>query len=172
MRTFVCRHEIVVNAEGFWKHIHESTEFLEALYHKHLEFEYEVLENDPSKGIRKTYITPKVDAPKAIVKVMGDSISFSEHGQLAEVGAPAETRRYNFRVIPNKFADRINITGHMATETIDDTRCYRVVEFNIDCNIFGIGGILERFVQKEVERSYSQSAEITNTYLRDIGVAK
>lgn len=163
MRTFECRHAMIVNADRFWELIHHSTDFLEALYIEYLDFQYEVLEDDKETGVRRTYITPKVDAPKAIVKVMGDSISFTENGQLHRLESG---RRYDFEVVPNKFADKIKISGNMTTNPVSDTSCERVVKFDVSCTIFGIGKLLEGFIQKEVQRSYVQSAAITNDYLK------
>ncbi len=163
MRKFEVRHEMIVGADRFWELIHRGTDFLEALYVDYLDFQYEVLEDNQETGVRRTYITPKVDAPKAITKVMGDSISFTEKGQLTRTDAGP---RYAFEVVPNKFANKISITGAMVTNPVGEDRCERVVEFNVECRVFGIGKLLEGFIQKEVERSYVQSAGITNDYLK------
>ncbi len=165
MRTFDVRHEMIVGSKRFWQLIHHETEFIRSLYVDFLDFGYEVLENNTETGVRRTYITPKVDAPKAIVKVMGDSISFTENGQLIE---DADDYRYEFTVVPNKFADKISISGAMRAHPISDTACERCVTSNVGCTIFGIGKLLEGFIQKEIQRSYVESAGYTNTYLKRV----
>ena len=164
MRTFEVRHEMIVGSERFWQLIHHETEFIRSLYVDFLDFGYEVLEDNKETGVRRTYITPKVDAPKAIKRVMGDSISFTENGQLVE---DAEDYRYEFTVVPNKFADKIKIYGAMRAHPIGE-KCERSVTFNVKCTIFGIGKLLEGFIQKEIQRSYMESAAYTNTYLKRV----
>ena len=153
---------MIVGTERFWELIHYSTDFIESLYVDFLDFGYKTLEDNPETGVRRSYITPKVDAPKAIVKVLGDSISFTENGVLKKTDAG---NRYEFEVVPNKFAEKIKIGGHMITDAISDDRCSRVVTFNVSCTFFGIGKMLEGFIQKEIQRSYTESANYTNEYL-------
>ncbi|MFT5353484.1 MAG: hypothetical protein ACI9KE_000682 [Polyangiales bacterium] len=164
MRTFDVRHEIIVGSDRFWQLIHHETEFIRSLYVDFLDFGYEVLEDNKETGVRRTYITPKVVAPKAIIRVMGDTISFTEHGLLVE----DDDYRYEFTVVPNKFADKIKISGAMRTNVISETSCERCVTFNVKCTIFGIGKLLEGFIQKEIQRSYNESADYTNTYLKKV----
>lgn len=152
---------MVVGPDDFWRRVHHAPEFFQALYVDHLDFGYEVLEDDPATGVRRTYITPKVDAPAAIKRVLGDSISFTENGVLKN---DADGPRYDFHVVPNKLADKFHISGTLTTPLAGDV-CERVCSFDIKCTIFGIGKLLEGFVQKEVERSYNDSAEFTNRYL-------
>lgn len=163
MRTFDVRHEMIAGKERFWQLIHHEVEFIRSLYVDFLDFGYEVLEDNRETGVRRTYITPKVDAPKAIVRVMGDSISFTENGLLVE---DPDDYRYEFTVVPNKFADKITISGAMRAHPISEDKCERCVTFNVKCTIFGIGKLLEGFIQKEIQRSYVESAAYTNTYLK------
>lgn len=163
MRTFDVRHEMIAGTERFWQLIHHEIAFIQSLYVDFLDFGYEVLEDNLETGVRRTYITPKVDAPKAIVRVMGDSISFTENGLLVE---DPDDYRYEFTVVPNKFADKIKISGAMRAHAISEDKCERSVTFNVKCTIFGIGKLLEGFIQKEIQRSYVESAAYTNTYLK------
>ena len=165
MRTFDVRHEMIVGTEQFWQLIHHETEFIRSLYVDFLDFGYETLEDNKETGVRRTYITPKVEAPKAIVRVMGDSISFTENGLLVE---DPDDYRYEFTVVPNKFADKISISGAMRAHAISENKCERCVTFNVGCTIFGIGKLLEGFIQKEIRRSYVESAAYTNTYLKKV----
>ena len=158
-RRFQVRHPIHATSERFWRVIHHGKEFMRTLYIEELGYGYEIREDNKETGVRRTYITPKVDAPAAIVRVMGDSISFEEQGKLG----PGP--RYEFRVVPNKFTDKIDISGAMTTEPRGEGECDRVVDFEVTCGIFGIGGIVERFVEKEIVKGYNDSAGFTNDFL-------
>lgn len=162
-RRFTVRHPIDATPDHFWDVVHHGSEFMRALYVDQLGYGYEVRENNRETGVRRTYITPKVDAPAAIVRVMGDSVSFEESGKLG----PGP--RYTFEIVPNKFADKISISGAMVAEARGSEKCDRIVEFTVKCTIFGIGGLLERFIEKEIVRGYDDSAGFTNDFLKNVG---
>ena len=161
-RQFTCRHEIDCTPEEFWERIHHNPEFNQALYVDSLGFGYELLEDDPETGRRRSHIVPKVDAPKALVKALGDSVSFDEVGQISTEGG----RSYTFNIVPGVMPTKIKIGGTMTVPPAENGKCYRVVDFQVGCTIFGIGGLFERFVSKEVMRSYDESAEFTNEFLK------
>ncbi len=133
------------------------------MYNDFLGFGYEVLVDDHESGVRKTHITPVVDAPAMLVKVIGDSVSFEEHGQLHR----GDATHYAFTVIPGVFPKRIKISGEMSIEPNGNERCWRIVAFKVECKILGIGKLFERFVSKEIERNYQESAGFTNKYLNN-----
>ncbi len=164
MKSFLCRHEIHCTPAEFWEKIHFGG-FNQAMYDR-LGYGYEVLEDDPESGKRRSHITPVVDAPAVLVKALGESVSFEERGQLHRDAEddPAK-HRYEFDVIPAVFPNKIKINGHMTVEPKGDDRCWRCVQFNVGCTIFGIGGIFEHFVVKEIQKNYDESARFTNDYL-------
>lgn len=159
MKTFTVRHPIECTPDEFWEYIHLGG-FNQHMYGL-LGYGYEVLEDDLATGVRKTHITPKVDAPKVLVKALGESVSFEEHGRLHRDGKT----RYEFKVVPGVFPKKISISGTMTTEPNGADGCFRVVEFNVGCTIFGIGKIFESFVSKEIQKTYDQSSGYTNAYL-------
>ncbi|MEM9068054.1 MAG: DUF2505 family protein [Myxococcota bacterium] len=164
MKTFTCRHEISCTPAEFWEKIHLGG-FNRAMYDR-LGYGYDIIEDNLETGVRKTHITPVVDAPAVLVKALGESVSFEEHGQL-HFGANGDgaANRYEFTVLPGVFPKKIKISGKMTTDPSTEGKCFRVVEFNIGCTIFGIGGIFERFVSKEIQKNYDDSAGFTNDYL-------
>ena len=163
MKEFRVRHEVNCTPGEFWDKIHFGG-FNRAMYEM-LEFGYQVLEDDPTSGVRKTHITPVVDAPKVLVKALGESVSFEEHGQLQR-GDAAGDNRYEFTVLPGVFPKKIHISGVMFTEPNGDSKCWRNVDFKVGCTIFGIGGIFEHFVSKEIQKTYEESAGYTNQFLK------
>lgn len=160
------RHSINCSEDQFWTDVHFSREFNDALFVDFLEYGYEIIEKDDEKGIRKVKVTPKVNLPKSIAKVLGPTVAFNENGQLGEENGK---RVYRFTVIPGVFSDKISIKGHMTTEPNGEGKCFRVVHFDFTCGIFGIGKIVEHFSAKEIEASYEQSWKFTNDYLAKQG---
>ncbi|MCB9604325.1 MAG: DUF2505 family protein [Sandaracinus sp.] len=162
MKTFTMRHPINCAAADFWTKLHYGG-FNESLFRDHLGFGYEFLEDDQTTGKRKTLVVPKVDAPAVLVKALGEKVSFEEHGQLHRDRDPVT---YEFHVQPGVFPNKIKINGKMHMEADGPDKCFRVVTFNIECTIFGIGGIFEKFVSAEIQRSYDVSGKYTNEFLQ------
>jgi hypothetical protein len=161
-RTFTVRHEIACTPEQFWERIHNNPAFNQELYVEKLEYQYELLEDDRETGKRRAHIVPKVNAPLALRKALGDSVAFDENGQFSREGETS----YTFDIIPGVMASKIKIGGRMTCPPSDEGTCYRVVDFEVGCSIFGIGGLFEKFVSKEVQARYEDSAEFTNTFLK------
>ncbi len=162
MKTFTMRHPLDCAAGDFWSRVHYGG-FNEALFRDHLGFGYEILEDDQTTGKRRTMVTPKVDAPAVLVKALGEKVSFEEHGQLHRDRDPIT---YEFHVQPGVFPNKIHIDGKMQMEPNGPDKCWRVVTFNIECTIFGVGGIFEKFVSAEIQRSYDRSGLYTNEFLK------
>jgi hypothetical protein len=162
-RKFTVRHEIDCTPEQFWERIHHNPEFNQALYVETLGYQYDLLEDDPETGIRKSHIVPKVNAPLALRKALGDTVAFDENGKFSSAGE----KSYTFDIVPGVMPSKIKIGGTMTCPPADDGKCIRVVEFEVACSIFGIGGLFERFVSKEVQARYEDSAEFTNTFLKE-----
>lgn len=162
-RTFTVRHEIDCTPDQFWERIHRNPAFNQELYVEKLEYQYELLADDPETGERRAHIVPKVNAPLALRKALGDTVAFDEEGRFETNG---EGSSYTFNIIPGVMPSKIKIGGTMTCPPSDDGKCYRVVTFEVGCSIFGIGGLFERFVSKEVQARYEDSAAFTNEFLK------
>lgn len=157
---FTLRHRINTSEELFWTKIFGNQDFDKKMYVDEFQFGYEMLEQDESTGFRKSKVQPNMDAPAAVKKVLGDGLSFVESGTYRE-----GSKRYRFDVEPSKLAEKIRIQGDMRTESDGDDACFRVVEFSIDVKIFGVGKIIEGFVENNTRDSYDRSAAFTNKYI-------
>ena len=160
-RKFTVRHQLECTPEQFWERIHHNPDFNKALYVDDLGYGYKLLKDDRQTGERASHVTPVVDAPAPIRKALGDSVSFEEQGRLERGG----TSVYRFSIVPGVWPDKIHISGAMTAEPAPGGKCHRTVAFDVGCTAFGIGGLFERFVQKEVSKAYDQSAVFTNEYL-------
>jgi hypothetical protein len=156
---FIVRHDLDCTPDFFWERVHPSDAFNDFLYKEKLGFEYEVIRLDPKTGERDARIVPKVDAPAAVKKIFGDG-SFVERGRFDAV-----KKVYSFDIIPSTLADRIRLGGAMRMEPRGTDGCTRVVDFEVDARVFGLGGVIEAFVQRTVRASYDQSCGFTNEFI-------
>lgn len=164
---FTIRHPYAIEPEPFWREVFFDHEYNNKLYREGLQFEaFDIVEEtDPPDGrrTRKVRVTPKIDAPAAIRKVLGDSVSYEEEGRL-EVTGP-NTPKWQARVLPSKLAEKTTIKASMWLERTGPGQSDRVAEFEIEVKIFGVGGMVEKFLEKTMRESYQKAAEYTNRWL-------
>jgi hypothetical protein len=51
-----------------------------------------------------------------------------------------------------------------------DKRIERICEVDISVNIFGVGGIVEKFVESETRDSYEKATVFTNDWIKKHGL--
>ena len=167
---FILRHPYAIEPEAFWRDVFFDPAYNEAMYLKALKFEgMKVLEDTTSetgRRARKMAMSPKLDAPGPIKKLLGDSISYIEDGHL-DPTKPS----WVVKVLPSKLADKTSIQSEMWLERTGPGQSDRVAAFDIEVKIFGIGGMFEKFLEKTMRENYQQAADFTNVWLREKGLA-
>lgn len=165
---FTIRHPYAVEPEEFWRDVFFDREYNEKMYREGLQFEaFDIVEETtPADGrrTRKIRVTPKLDAPGPIRKLIGDSFSYVEEGRL-EITGP-NTPRWISRVLPSKLADKSTVKAEMWLERTGPGQSDRVAEFDVEVKIFGVGGMVEKFLEKSMRENYQKAAEFTNQWLR------
>jgi hypothetical protein len=134
---FAIRHELPVSAEQFWAEIFRSEDFNRALYVDHLGCGYELELWDPVTGRRRARVQPNNNLPQALAAVLGDKISFVEDGICDD-----DAEQYDFRVIPSRLGERIQVRGTVVTRPLSKRTCERTVNLEIEARVFGIGGLV------------------------------
>lgn len=163
MGSITIRHTFNCDVDTFWEKIFKNAEFNKELYLQALKFDgYDILEEreDAGKLHRKVRTAPRSEAPKAVKKVLGDSLTYIEEG----VWDP-ETKRYSYKVIPSTLAEKSEIDGELWAEPRGDNKCERICKVNIKVKIFGVGKLVESFVEKTTADSYDEAAKFTNSYI-------
>jgi hypothetical protein len=160
MAKFEIRHRIDCAASEFWEKIFENQDFDIALYKEALLMDFEMLKWDAETGERSSRIVPNLKGPKAVQRVMGDSQTFVETGMYDKAKGV-----YTFDVTPSTLKGKLFISGVMRIEPDGDDHCFRVVDFNVEAKIFGVGKLLAGVIEKNTKQSYDKSAKFTNEYL-------
>jgi hypothetical protein len=128
---FVIKHALRASEQQFWAEIFRSEGFNRALYIDHLGFGYELELWEPQTGRRRARIWPITHVPKAFMTVLGGEISLLEEGV-----CDASADRYDFRIIPSRFPERIRVGGSVVTTPLSDDTCERTVSFEIEVRVF------------------------------------
>jgi hypothetical protein len=166
---YTIKHTIETDIDTFWNKVFFDPDFNRRLFVEQLGFTtYQVLEDrtEPS-GVRHRRVecVPKVELPAAARKVLGDNLGFVEVGRYD----PA-VRRYYVQVLTKTGGDKIKTTTEIWVEPLGDKRCERIVSVENTVKIFGIGTLIEGFIEQQTRDSYARAAEYTNRYLQESGL--
>jgi hypothetical protein len=163
--SYEIRDSFDCDAATFWR-VFFDNEYSKALYIGHLKFDvFDIVstEKDSEGNIkRRTKQAPHVEIPAVAKKVIGDSTGFTEDGRF-----DAKTQRWTFTVTPATAADKVQTTGEMWCESRGEGRIERITRIDTKVKIFGIGGVVEGFIEKTTRTLYSQAAEFTRGWIRD-----
>ena len=167
MATFTLRHTLDTTPDIYWDRVFFDADYNVRLNRDALGFrQYDVLDEktaeDGSRS-RRLRMLPKDPPPAVVKKLVGDEPS-TEEGHYD----PA-VRRYAFTIQPPSMADKIRIAGTLRAEPKGE-KMERVVDFEIKVSIFGVGGVIEGFIEKTVRESYDRGAAFTNVFLREKGL--
>jgi len=169
MTKFTIRHTFDIGVDEFWEKIFFDDEFNRRLYLDTLQFkDWKVLEKtDKGGGVieRRVHCEPKSDAPAVVKKLVGDSMAYVEKGRF-----DPSSKRWKWEIIPSKLADKMKIAGEFWLESRGDKRSERFTDVDLQVKIFGVGGVVEGFVEKQVKDSYDIAARFTNKWIKDKGL--
>jgi hypothetical protein len=165
---YQIKHTFNTDADTFWNKIFFDPGYNDALFRDHLKFNYRVLEltHAPDGSVRRRVeCTPPIELPGAAKKIFGESTSYVEDGKL-----DAKTRRFSVEVQPKVGADKIQTRVVMWVEPRGDKRIERIVDVDSSVKVFGVGKILEGFLEKQMRASYDTAADFTNKWIADKGL--
>jgi hypothetical protein len=168
---YTIKHTIETDADTFLNQLFFDSEFNRALFQDGLGFTtYNVLEDsrDPDGTIRRRVeATPKIELPAPARKIFGDSAGYTEIGRFD----PA-ARRYYIEVIPKAkvAADKVKTATEIWVEARGDKRCERLVQVDNTVKVFGLGTLIEGFIEQQTRDQYAKAAEFTNQWIRAKGL--
>jgi hypothetical protein len=163
MATFTVRHEIACDADRFFQLFFDKA-FNERMFAA-LEFPaFEVVRQDEDdEEIRRIVrATPKLDLPGPVAKALGAGFSYTEEGRYDR-----GTKTWRFGITPGSMGDKVKTTGIVRCENAQDGKsCTRVCEFDLHVKIFGIGGLVESALEKNLKTGWGRGADFMNQWLR------
>ncbi len=164
MATARIQHIYDCDEDSFWSDIVFDREYNRQLYIEHLKFkQWEVVsfEESDSQITREVVVRPVTgEMPKALAKVVGDNLGFREEGVFDK-----KSKRYTFRIIPNRLADKLTIEGEIYVQARGDERCERFVELTVKASVFGVGSMLEKRIIADTQESYDKGFAFACRYL-------
>jgi hypothetical protein len=102
------------------------------------------------------------DIPGPLKAIVGESLAYHEQGRYDR-----KRRRYAVKATSPKLGERFLLEGEMYTEPLGDNRCKRIFDVKVTTKIFGVGGLLEKRVLTDLEKSYAESAAFIGKYVQE-----
>ncbi len=162
MKKWTLRHEINCSAEQFWPVFFDKS-FNEAMFLEGLGFpEYEIVEQTETDGAVRRIVRgrPKMNLPKPVMKLLGDSFGYTEHGSFEP-----KSEVWTFKMTSSTLAGKLRNEGTTRVEAVDDSKCIRVAELICEAKVFGVGGLLESTSESEMTKGWDYSAKFMNRWL-------
>ena len=171
MKTSTTSAALPCTPDTVWASFFDEP-YLRALYLDELESRaFDVLElGDTSRKLR---IVPKMKLPSPVAKLIGDSFAYEEHGTLDRA-----SNEWTWRMVqpanldpkskPRK--DAVTMHGTALIEPAGDGHCRRTDTFSIEAKIFGLGGLIESTIDKELQRGRTKEYAFLKRWLESPGV--
>jgi hypothetical protein len=169
MAEIRVEHVFNCSEETFWTKVFFDDEYNRKLFKESLRFPvWRVIKTEEAGDeVRRTIeASPPIgDLPGPLKAVIGDNAGYEERGVFNK-----KTHRYQVQVVPNRMADKVSVSVEMWTEAAGDGKCKRFARATATAKIFGVGGLLEKKLLGDLERSYEKSAAFTNAFVSEKGL--
>src|SRR5262249_31075375 len=155
--------DMAMDVAEHWR-IYLDDAFERELYRDGLRFPvYELLENRETESeiIRRIRVVPKLDLPGPVAKVLGSSFAYTEEGRFDKAA-----RLWTSKFIPSVLADRLTSTVAVRAEPAGEGRCRRTIDYTVEARIFGVGGLVESALEKNVRGGWEAGARFMNGWKR------
>jgi hypothetical protein len=166
MPEFRVEHTFNCSEETFWSKILFDADYNRRLFLERLKFAgWKETKNEERDGkVHRVVeaIPPIGDLPSALKSVVGEGAGYEEKGVLDRA-----SNRYTAEVTPNRLADKISVRVELSTVADGPNRCKRIAKGSVNVKIFGVGGLLEKKMIADLEKSYTKSAEFTNEFVKE-----
>ena len=160
MRKTTATNIIDCDVDTFWKMFFDEA-YNRAFYMDELGFtKFEILSS--SDNARVIRAVPKLDMPKPVMKLLGSSFGYEEHGTLDR-----DKNLWSWKMVPNTMADKLKTEGTIKIEAAGEGKCRRTDTCTLEAKIFGVGGLVESSTEKEVRSAWSKETVFLTRWLKD-----
>lgn len=157
------RHTLPISPAGYWETLYGCRPFIEALYTEGLggtELRISEWHSHDDGGFERTLsFNPRMQAPSAVKKILGDAFRCEERGSFD----PAH-QRWRFDYLSSSLTDKIRIQGtQYASEHPEG--CELVCTLSVTVGIFGVGRLVEKTITAQFEADMRTQAAFIRRWL-------
>lgn len=165
---FVCEHVIRGISQADYEKLYFDEDFNVAMC-KAVNLDRSLIKrDDDGKHLtRHVKVSPRDrEVPGPVAKIVGTTkVEYVE-----QLDYDWGRYRGTWRSISSIMTDKVESSGTLRFEAAGDG-VKRIVDGDVKVKIFGVGGVIERFIIADVEKSYEQAAEFTRRWLAEKGKA-
>lgn len=166
--AYSVRHTIETDVDSFWKLFLDMSVARAMLEDLGNPGNVEVVEERVDEGGAMHWLveyTANVELPGFIKKLVGD-------GSYSEIGCFDTVRKtYSARCVPKVNAERFSTTFEISAQSVGDgTRCERVIAVENTVKVFGLGTVVESYLERVQRDAHTRSADFLNRWVRSNGV--
>jgi hypothetical protein len=151
-----------VSPEVFWQQLFFDHEYNRGLYRAlgFAQCEVESLETGTDGRVRRVIrAVPPIKAPEVVRRKLEGRLYYLEDGSY-----DPRSGLWTFKSVPSIAAESTKISGVIRAEP-DAAGMRHVVDLSLQVSAFGVGGLIERVIEKNTRESYRLTAEYTNDYV-------
>ncbi|MBC8074370.1 MAG: DUF2505 domain-containing protein [Deltaproteobacteria bacterium] len=157
---FSLDHAMRCSPERFWT-LYLDPDFTRSLILDGLGFgacEIERVVDRDSVRTRSMRVTPKLDLPAVVAKLLGPRMGYTEHARL-----DTKTMSWSYEIVLSVLSDRIRMGGKMHLVP-DGEHCRRISKLWCEIRIFGVGGLVEKAAEKNMRDGWNRAAVWMNDW--------
>lgn len=163
MKRVTTTFTLPCTAETFWS-VFLDPAYTRAFYLDELHFKgLRVLES--GETTRKLHITPRLNLPGPIARLVGDSFAYEEHGTLDRKTDTWSWRMVRPAGVGSSQKDLISTSGTTRIAPGGAGQCRRTDDVTVEAHVFGLGGVIESIVEKEMHSSWAREKAFFERWL-------
>jgi hypothetical protein len=164
MPDFRIEHTFNCSEETFWTKVFLDDEYNRQLFLERLKFSVCGCSRTTTAATRSSasWRQPRRSATCPGRSSPSSATTPAIRAGLLDRGA----KRYTATVVPNRLADKINVKIEISTVADGQNRCRRIARGSVNVKMmFPVGGLLEKKMIGDLEKSYAKSADFTNEFV-------
>lgn len=166
MKTSTTSVVLACTPDTFWSTFLDES-YVRTLYVDELEYHaFGILELSATS--RKLRIAPNMRLPAPVAKLIGDSFVYEEHGTLDRANNDWTWRMVQPANLDSKRKPRKDAVIMHGTTRIEPSgagHCRRTDTSSVEAKIFGLGGLIESTIDKELQRARAKEYAFLTQWL-------
>jgi hypothetical protein len=169
MKTVTGTVVLPCTPETLWRVLLDE-KYLRAIFVDELQYrDFTILELGESS--RKIRAVPRLKLPAVIEKLVGDSFAYEEHGTLDRA-----KNEWTWKMVPptnlepgkKPRKEIVSTRGTVRVEPAGEGKCRRSDEVQVEAHVFGVGGLIESTVEKEIRASWVKEFAFLTRWLEKL----
>lgn len=152
--------------DRFWEVFFEDA-YSRALYLEGLQFKgYRVISLEETS--RKLHLSPKLNVPGPVAKLIGDSFAYEQHGSFDRAAGLFSWRMVQPGDVKGK-PGAITSSGTIRVTADGADRCTRTDQVTVSASVFGLAGMIESAMEKELKSSWDTEIAFFKRWIAERG---